>query len=280
MAVINCKVYFAIDFKKLRRQIFPGGENEFIRSLRRCYKWNAKGGKSGLTFCKTKDERFIMKQMSRAEIQSFIEFGPSYFEYLTKSLADKQAQKNCALARILGVYTLKLKNFQTNAEFEQDVLIIENLFYGHKITKTFDLKGSERNRLVNKEGQSGTVLLDENFMKYSKHSPIYVRAHTKKVLMETLFADSLFLADHTVMDYSLLCGIDKDTNELVIGIIDYIRTFTWDKKLETVFKSSVPNSKMPTIVSPKVYRTRFLEAMDRYFNVVPNRWTGLANDDC
>ena len=53
----------------------------------------------------------------------------------------------------------------------------------------------------------------------SKHSPIYVRAHTKKVLMETLFADSLFLADHTVMDYSLLCGIDKDTNELVIGII-------------------------------------------------------------
>jgi len=128
MAVINCKVYFAIDFKKLRRQIFPGGENEFIRSLRRCYKWNAKGGKSGLTFCKTKDERFIMKQMSRAEIQSFIEFGPSYFEYLTKSLADKQAQKNCALARILGVYTLKLKNFQTNAEFEQDVLIIENLF--------------------------------------------------------------------------------------------------------------------------------------------------------
>ena len=33
-----------------------------------------------------------MKQMSRAEIQSFLEFGPSYFEYLTKTLSDKQAQ--------------------------------------------------------------------------------------------------------------------------------------------------------------------------------------------
>lgn len=58
-----------------------------------------------------------------------------------------------------------------------------------------------------------------NFILDSKHSPIYVRAHTKKILMETLFADSLFLADHKVMDYSLLCGIDKETNELVIGII-------------------------------------------------------------
>ena len=58
-----------------------------------------------------------------------------------------------------------------------------------------------------------------DFILDSKHSPIYVRAHTKKILMETLFADSLFLADHKVMDYSLLCGIDKETNELVIGII-------------------------------------------------------------
>ena len=58
-----------------------------------------------------------------------------------------------------------------------------------------------------------------HFILDSKHSPIYVRAHTKKILMETLFADSLFLADHKVMDYSLLCGIDKETNELVIGII-------------------------------------------------------------
>ena len=61
----------------------------------------------------------------------------------------------------------------------------------------------------------------------SKHSPIYVRAHTKKILMETLFADSLFLADHKVMDYSLLCGIDKETNELVIGIIGMLNHSGW-----------------------------------------------------
>lgn len=61
-----------------------------------------------------------------------------------------------------------------------------------------------------------------------------------------------------------------------LSLVDYIRTFTWDKKLETVVKSSGilgGQGKMPTIVSPEVYRTRFLEAMERYLNVVPDRWT-------
>lgn len=65
-------------------------------------------------------------------------------------------------------------------------------------------------------------------------------------------------------------------------LTDYIRTFTWDKRLETVVKSTGllgGQGKMPTIVSPQVYRTRFLEAMERYFIVVPDRWTGLSTDD-
>lgn len=65
-------------------------------------------------------------------------------------------------------------------------------------------------------------------------------------------------------------------------ILDYIRTFTWDKKIETVVKSTGilgGQGKMPTIVSPEIYRTRFLEAMDRYFHVVPTRWMGLSSED-
>ena len=34
--------------------------------------------------------------------------------------------------------------------------------------------------------------------------------------------------------------------------------------------------KMPTVVSPELYRTRFCEAMDKYFLLVPDRWTGLG----
>ncbi|KAF6022614.1 fab1 [Bugula neritina] len=272
-----CKVYFAAEFKKLRELIYPEGEEQFIRSLSRCYKWNAKGGKSGLGFCKTQDDRFIMKQMVKQEVQSFLDFGPYYFDYLTESLTDSGFPKErCALAKILGVYKIGLKNFVTNAVFRQDVLIIENLFYNRHIGKVFDLKGSDRNRLTKRETSLDSVLLDENFMRYSKQNPIYVRNHTKLVLMNALMEDTQFLARHKVMDYSLLCGYDEDTKELVIGIIDYIRTFTWDKRLETYVKSSGflgGQGKMPTIVSPEVYRNRFLEAMEKYFHVVPDRWS-------
>ena len=62
------------------------------------------------------------------------------------------------------------------------------------------------------------------------------------------------------------------------GIIDYIRTFTWDKKLETLVKSTVLGSGQgpPTVVSPEVYRNRFLEAMDRYFLLVPDKWSSVS----
>jgi len=29
------------------------------------------------------------------------------------------------------------------------------------------------------------------------------------------------------MDYSLVVGVDSEKHELVVGIVDYIRTFTW-----------------------------------------------------
>jgi len=53
---------------------------------------------------------------------------------------------------------------------------------------------------------------------------------------------------------------------------DYIRTYTWDKKLESWVKESTflggAGKGEPTIVTPKQYRHRFLTAMERYFPLV------------
>jgi 1-phosphatidylinositol-3-phosphate 5-kinase len=53
---------------------------------------------------------------------------------------------------------------------------------------------------------------------------------------------------------------------------DYIRTYTWDKKLESWVKESAflggAGKGEPTIVTPKQYRQRFISAMDRYFPLV------------
>ena len=69
--------------------------------------------------------------------------------------------------------------------------------------------------------------------------------------------------------------------DILFFFVDFIRTFTWDKKLEMYVKASGilgGQGRMPTVVSPELYRTRFTEAMHRYFLMVPDKWTGLGND--
>lgn len=89
----------------------------------------------------------------------------------------------------------------------------------------------------------------------------------------TLRRDTGFLASNSVMDYSLLVGIDSESNCLVVAIIDYFRQYTWDKRIESwVKKYSVmigDGNDEPTIISPDSYRKRFLETIIGYFTVVP-----------
>lgn len=88
--------------------------------------------------------------------------------------------------------------------------------------------------------------------------------------------DSRFLSELGVMDYSLLVGLSEGTGHLVIGIIDYLRQYTWDKQLETYVKSSGVlggGSKQPTIISPKLYKDRFMRAMMQYLVTVPGPFT-------
>lgn len=144
---------------------------------------------------------------------------------------------------------------------------MENLFCDRDIDNKFDLKGSERNRLVDTNNQNGEiVLLDENLIQMSWSKPLYILGHSRSVLQQAINRDSSFLERNGVMDYSLLVGLNKNENLLVLGIIDYIRTYTIDKRLESIVKQSglLGNTrKLPTIISPKLYKQRFVEAMDK-----------------
>lgn len=79
------------------------------------------------------------------------------------------------------------------------------------------------------------------------------------------------------MDYSLLVGVDEVKHELVMGIIDFMRQYTWDKHLETWVKASGilggPKNVAPTVISPKQYKKRFRKAMAGYFLVVPDHFS-------
>lgn len=81
-----------------------------------------------------------------------------------------------------------------------------------------------------------------------------------------------YLQRMNVMDYSLFVGVDKQKKELVFGIIDYLRQYTWDKQLESWVKTSlfVPKNLSPTVISPKEYKIRFRAFMSQYFLSVPD----------
>lgn len=118
-------------------------------------------------------------------------------------------------------------------------MVMENLFYECKIANKFDLKGSDRNRLVDPTNQNGEiVLLDENliqskfsifinaniwleigFFSVSWSKPLYILSHSNTILREAILRDASFLEKSDVMDYSLLVGLNSDDKLLVLGII-------------------------------------------------------------
>ncbi|WFD34769.1 1-phosphatidylinositol-3-phosphate 5-kinase [Malassezia cuniculi] len=268
---LSCKIFFAEQFDALRRVCGCG--EAIVESLARSVKWDSSGGKSGSMFLKTCDDRLVVKQLSRAEMDGFSKFAPHYFVYLADCFAHSRPT---TLAKILGCFRIGFRNTQTGRALKMDVVVMENLFYGRSFSRIFDLKGSTRNRFATETGRPSDVLLDENLLQMSQKAPVYVREHAKRILRSALYNDSLFLTDMNVMDYSLVVGFDETQNEMVIGIIDFVRTYTWDKRVESFVKETAilggGGRGEPTIITPRQYRLRFLGFLDKVFLLTPDAW--------
>lgn len=271
----HCRILFAEQFDALRRCC--GCSDSIISSLARCVKWDSSGGKSGMTFLKTRDDRLVLKQLSSAELTSFSTFAPHYFAHMAECLMHG---KPTTLAKIFGLYRISMRNQATNKSYKLDVLVMENLFYGRQCTRIFDLKGSMRNRYVTPTGAPGEVLLDENLVEISLQKPLYIRESSKAVLRQALKHDSDFLAEMNIMDYSVIVGVDMTDSanrELVVGIIDFLRSYTWDKRVETFVKEQssllgAAKGELPTVITPKQYANRFLTFLDTILLLSPDSW--------
>ncbi|KAF2691912.1 hypothetical protein K458DRAFT_381756 [Lentithecium fluviatile CBS 122367] len=261
----QCKIFYAQSFDALRRKC--GVADRFVESLSRCSKWDSKGGKSKSIFLKTLDDRFVLKSLSPIEVQAFFRFAPNYFAFTHQNLFKGLPS---VIAKMFGLFQVQIKT-PTGRDFDWFMLVMENLFYDREPNRRYDLKGSMRNRKIQSTGERDEVLLDENLVDiiYSE-TPIFVREHTKKLLKASVWNDTLFLSQNNVMDYSLMAGFDDTNHEIIVGIIDCIRTYTWDKKLESWIKDRGKNK--PTITSPKDYRNRFRIAMEKYILQAPNCW--------
>ncbi|KAI1006713.1 1-phosphatidylinositol 3-phosphate 5-kinase [Podosphaera aphanis] len=269
-ARMQCKIFFAEQFDAVRRKC--GVSERIVESLSRCLKWDSKGGKTKSVFLKTLDDRLVLKSLSPIETAAFLKFAPAYFNIMAEALFHDLPT---VIAKLLGFYQIIIKNPITGTEIKWNVLLMENLFYDRSPTRIFDLKGSMRNRKIQSTGEQNEVLLDENMVEFIYESPLFTREHSKKLLRNAIFNDTLFLQKNDVMDYSLMIAVDEARKELVVGIIDVVRTYTWDKKLESWIKDrgfAGGGRNRPTVTSPKEYKSRFREAMDRYILQAPNSW--------
>ena len=164
--------------------------------------------------------------------------------------------------KLLDVSSDKNISFGTDAD---DSVEGENTAGGNSVSKTSS----------NKKG-SGT-LLDGDFLEYMSGRPMPMLDRAKAVFHMSILNDTLFLSIINVLDYSILVGIDEEKNELVVGIIDFMRQYDILKQMERVGKSlpMVVGAESPTIIQPPLYKARFTNAMERYFMTVPSKWTSI-----
>ncbi|KAI8815929.1 uncharacterized protein EV422DRAFT_483548, partial [Fimicolochytrium jonesii] len=318
--------YYYHRFSSLRRKCSIS--SSYITSLSRCSAWESvSGGKSRAAFFKTLDETLVIKELTggkwswgNVEKGQLLKFAPKYLEYMERS--DKNPT---VLVKIFGFYTIKRKNVVTGAVNRLDVLVMEHLFANVNISRKFDLKGIPDRHIATKhrttstsnlalpDEQSSTsssstttstlvplsptpptpssdvaVLWDGEWVsgRYTQH--IRLHGHSKQILTACIASDTAFLASANIMDYSLLVGVNDARKELVVGIVDFVGSYTWYKSIESKAKTTIsgvlamrgspverqdgsPVGELPavTILPPDLYAERFRRAMEQNFLMVP-----------
>ncbi|BAM39765.1 uncharacterized protein TOT_020000036 [Theileria orientalis strain Shintoku] len=285
-------VFYGREFEGLRKR-FCGDLMNYARSLCRSTRMRSTG-KSGSPIFMTYDGNYTIKLINKYEIGLFIAQGREFFEYFKKN--------ETLMSLPYGLY--KVTHLKTNSSINCFVMQnIDHFHNESKIS--FDLKGIALKRYISisresvtptslsttynyahssfsdseakgKEGEGkdqsvlmssggSYVLLDQNFKLYTKGCPIQLNYESINLINERLKSDLNFLSSINIVDYSMLLRISPSQSVITLGIIDFLRPYTWDKQIETVGKRLANIGQEPTIVSPNEYKTRFFNFIQRTF---------------
>nr|GFC77874.1 putative 1-phosphatidylinositol-3-phosphate 5-kinase FAB1C [Tanacetum cinerariifolium] len=123
--------------------------------------------------------------------ESFEEFAPQYFKYLTDSL--NSGSPTC-LAKIVGIYQVIVKHLRSGKETKMHLMVMENLFFKKSISWVYDLKGSARSRYNSDMTGTNKTLLHMNLLEALRTNPISVGGKAKRNLERAVWNDTSFLA--------------------------------------------------------------------------------------
>ena len=117
---------------------------------------------------------------------------------------DSTASRASILAKLLGFYTVEVRNLEAGTvQAKADLLVMENLFYNQKPTKTFDLKGIQGRKVKASSNSSASkTLFDSEWIEGQQRALTLVNPISKAIFQEATKADCDFLSRSNIMDYS------------------------------------------------------------------------------
>lgn len=226
-----------------------------------------RGGKSDAFFYFSYNKKFIVKTVTKQELKFLLK------HVLPKYHTHKAQHNKSLLAEIYGAFTLSCDGCLYR------LIVMGNLFHGYQDPLyIFDLKGSTAGRKTIEESflsidqvPQGAVCKDLDFIEFK--GKIYISAHHKEVILNTLDKDVELLASLDIVDYSFLIGVFKenkltDQGEIpgegpdygivfIVGLIDYLQEYNVVKKLETCWKNLVQTNKEAiSVIDPDKYARR------------------------
>lgn len=245
-------------------------------------------GKSGSYFLFSKNKQFFLKSIEKQEKTTFRKMTQDYYQHLV-------AHPKSTFMRIYGFF--RMRGGVRNVSF---IMFGNCLLSGEvKINEKYDLKGSLKDRNASKDELRKAVpnYMDNDLTKKGRKFNFTETA--KNEFIAQIKADSKLLANHEVMDYSLLIGIhplesgtplqeaivkafncesglmrspyssnvyqllSADLKELYfISIIDCLTPYDWRKVVAHNAKKTAWSSEELSTVNATFYQTRFVEFMD------------------
>eukprot|EP00890_Picochlorum_soloecismus_P006119 jgi/Picsp_1/6508/NSC_03851-R1_protein len=187
---VSCKIYCSLQFHALREVCIDGGNQAFLFAIKRSQPWNAEGGKSNAHFARTLDGQYVIKQLSKSEKKSFLQFSLHYFEHMRQHLTEGEPS---FLAKIFGVFQLSIQANSTMQEF--DFMILENLFRGRQMQQVYDLKGLSKERYKSGAAEENSVLFDGNLREKNQKLPTFISRKSHAWLSDILAHDTGTLPD-------------------------------------------------------------------------------------
>lgn len=199
------KDYSPLVFRELRL-LFGLDPADYLMSLTSKYILSelTSPGKSGSFFYYSRDYRFIIKTIHRAEHVQLRKILKDYYNHI-------KANPNTLLCQFYGLHRVKMPLSYGLKKRKIYFIVMNNLFPPHKqLEKTFDLKGSTFGRYTKVNDSDSTknnhkILKDLNWIENKE--TIRFGSIKNELFLNQLKADVKLLIKLKIMDYSFLIGI-------------------------------------------------------------------------